>query len=460
MVDINPGYSPCSRILRDLDNGISAAHTSKGKSNSGSKSNGTILNFFGPNPIVPPQPRPPPKAIMSAGKASGKRTLAEVMDRDVTAKKKRKTPASAPTSPATSSKFFAALEGSGIRRKSFGTAIKSCADESCARLEKENPASEDEVESAHDGDSLVVHGYADSEVEECISSIVEQEDGYISPTPSMSRGENDFSSPVQTSSRPFVDCDDSDFGVDPVSSPPAAVSLFRPQRLPQSPSLVRADSLDKVLVHASPDNNPLVMKSGFVDLKDCFGHESWSEIDSGEESVTPPYPSPLTPDELTQTYASRMDQSEELEPKDPREEELRANALRTQVVAAGWRNRWAHDSSHIKNEQSFLKRRETNITPTGRHRLLHSASIIAPRHKVKTLSSRKSLTLSEDNWANNNLKGNSNAKTLGFDAEKVTSTEARTRLERFRFRVVVQCTLFLWTLRVSRLVMVNSYHGT
>ncbi|KAJ3993392.1 hypothetical protein F5050DRAFT_719519 [Lentinula boryana] len=362
------------------------------------------------------------------------------MDQDVTAKKKRKTPASAPTSPATSSKFFATLEGSSIRRKSFGTAMKSCADDSCARPEKENLASEDEVESAHDGDSLVVHGYAESEVEECFSSIVEQEDGYISPTSSMSRGENDFSSPVQISSRPFVDCDDSDFGVDPVSSPPAAVSLFRPQRLPQSPSLVRADSLNEVLVHASPDNKPLVMK------------------------ITPPYPSPLTPDELIQTDASRMDQSEELESKDPGEEELRANALRTQVVAAGWRNRWAHDSCHTKNEQSFLKRRETNITPTGRHRPLHSASIIAPRHTVNTLRSRKSLTLSEDNWANNNVKGNSNAKTLGFDAEKVTSTEARTRLERSRFRVVVQCTLFLWTLRVSLLyswpVMMDSYHGT
>ncbi|KAJ3993391.1 PIN domain-like protein [Lentinula boryana] len=47
MVDINPEYSPCSRILRDLDNSISAAHVSKRKSNSGSKSNGTILNFFG-----------------------------------------------------------------------------------------------------------------------------------------------------------------------------------------------------------------------------------------------------------------------------------------------------------------------------------------------------------------------------------------------------------------------------
>ncbi|KAJ3969077.1 exodeoxyribonuclease 1 [Lentinula raphanica] len=437
MVDINPGYNPSSRVLRNLDNGVSPSRKSQGKSKSGSKSrNESILNFFGPNPIIPPRPKSPTsKPKVYAGRASGKRTLAEVMDQDVAAKKKkRRTPLSAPASPTTSSRFFVNPVVSDIRRTSSGMTIQSRTD---AGLETENLASsEDEVESVHDGDSLVAHGYPDTELEDHSSSNVEQEDGYISPSASMSRVEDEFSSP---SNRPFADDADDNFGADPVSSPVAVASVFRPRRLSRSPSLVRAGSLDKILVHDSPVPlpNKLSTTKPVVDLKECLDHDASSDIDysgSDNEDSTPPYPSPLTP---VQTDTNRVDQSEEIE-DDPAEEGLRANALRTQAVAAGWRNRWAHEPSYPKNVQSSLKRRETNITPTGRHRQLRineditSAPRVTPRLAVNPIRGRKSLSFLEETSVKSTGRGNINVKTLDSDVENVShSTEVRNRLERF-----------------------------
>ncbi|KAJ4490138.1 exodeoxyribonuclease 1 [Lentinula aciculospora] len=435
MVDINPGFRPPSRVLRDLDNGysLSAGGAPKGKGKESKPRTGGILSFFGPNPAIPQRVKSPQlKLTMTVGKASGKRTLAEVMDQDVAAKK-RKLPSSAPTSPVKSSKFFATSVGSGIKKASLGAAMESRASRSYSRAEKENVASE-EIEPAYDGDSLIAQGHVDSDIEEDLqveAECVEQEDGYISPTPSISRDEDNFSSPIKAcQNRPPADYDSSDFGVDPVSSPPAVnsrVPFQRPQRLPHSPS-VRHNSLVKVLVPTSSDSIPrklLVTKSALVDLKDCFGHESSSEIDcscSDEDSGTPPNPSPLTPDEFVHHAQNRadlsyIDQSEELQQDDPEEKELKDNISRTQIVAAGWRNRWAHDLS-----PAFLKRRETNITPTGRHRLHPYAD-----------EAIRSVSKSGPHSAAHPTRGNVNTTELNSYAENAEIfTQARTQLERFR----------------------------
>ncbi|KAJ3905295.1 exodeoxyribonuclease 1 [Lentinula edodes] len=446
MIDINPGFRP-SRMIRDIDKGTGAPRSIKNKGMEKSKpKSGGILNFFGPNPTIPPRLKSPSKPIMTVGKASGKRTLAEVMDQDV-ATKKRKFSSSAPTSPVTSSKFFVQ---SGVRRTSSAT-VQSRAGRSYSRAEKENIASE-EMEPAFDGDSLIAQPCVDSEIEEDFqfeASSVEQEDGYISPTPSISKDEEDFSSPPKPHPKhrvsPLADKDDF---VDPISSPPAAqpsVSLQRPRRLFHSPSPVHID-LVKVLVEASPDKR-LEVKGGIVDLRDCFGNDPSSEIDysgSDEDSATPPYPSPLTPDELihqSQNRALITDSNfEELEPEDPEEKELKASASRTQVVAARWQERWAHGSSYPNT--AFLKRRETSITPTGRHRLqphsqrtaygdVYRSTLDSP---VDTNRNRKSLTFFDGNWDDNG-KGKFNTKMLDFDTENTEiSAQARTRLKVERFR--------------------------
>ncbi|KAJ7468063.1 hypothetical protein FB451DRAFT_1039742, partial [Mycena latifolia] len=108
MTDINPRYVP--RVLKALPlvaNEANRPAKDKGKS----KAPG-ILSFFGPaaKPKVPPLrvKMTSPKAVkggMIVGKASGKRSLAAEMDRDIAAKRKRQEGA-AP--PATQSRFFAA----------------------------------------------------------------------------------------------------------------------------------------------------------------------------------------------------------------------------------------------------------------------------------------------------------------------------------------------------------------
>ncbi|KAJ3868928.1 exodeoxyribonuclease 1 [Lentinula novae-zelandiae] len=445
MIDINPGFRP-SRLIRDFDKGPGAPRLTKDKEKNKPRSGG-ILNFFGPNPTIPPRLKSPSsKPIMTVGKASGKRTLAEVMDQDV-ATKKRKFPSSAPTSPVTSSKFFTQF---GVRRTSSAT-VQSRAGRSYSRAEKENMSNE-EMEPALDGDSLIAQPCVDSEIEENFQfepSSVEQEDGYTSPTPSMSKDEEDFSSPPKPHPKRRVSslADKDDF-VDPISSPPAAkssVSLRRPQRLFHSPSPVRRD-LVKVLVEASPDKH-LEVNRGFVDLRDCLGNDPSSEIDysgSDEDSATPPYPSPLTPDELnhqTQNYSLIRDSNfEQLEQEDPEEKELKASALRTQVVATRWQERWAHGSSYPNT--AFLKRRETNITPTGRHRPLprsqravdggvYRSTIDSP---VGATRHRTSLTFFDGDWGDNG-KGKIDTKMLDSNAENTdTSVQARTRLKVERFR--------------------------
>ncbi|KIK68479.1 hypothetical protein GYMLUDRAFT_35906 [Collybiopsis luxurians FD-317 M1] len=386
MEDINPNFHPHSRILRDLPNGSNF----KGKSKEKIKPiNGGILSFFGPNPIIPRRARsPPPKPIVTTGKASGKRTLAEVLGQDLAAKKKRKSPSSAPTSPnITSSKFFGTSVASNVRRASSGGSVGF-------GIEKENLGLEEEDCPANDEDSLVAQGHVDPEMAEDIEledSPVEQEDGYISPSPSMSRDFDDLSSPIQPRTRqisPQAEPGGLDFGVDPISSPPAEcqAQFWRPGR-PASPN-----TSVRVLVKASPEisttSSAPIKHDCTVDLRDSFGNESSSEIDSDNDHT--PTPSPLTPEELAGDLPNSPDHrnlSEAQELDDPEEREILALASRTDVVAAGWRKAWAFETPHLRAArrsrilpEGFLRRRETNVTPTGRHRLSQGAQNLPLLH--------------------------------------------------------------------------------
>jgi hypothetical protein len=55
---------------------------------------------------------------------------------------------------------------------------------------------------------------------------------------------------------------------------------------------------------------------------------------------------------------------------DPEELEAQANVLRSDAVAAGWRERWVLPNAKGKSKERgtpTLRRRETNVTPAGRH---------------------------------------------------------------------------------------------
>ncbi|KAJ3569188.1 hypothetical protein NP233_g5213 [Leucocoprinus birnbaumii] len=80
MTDINPSFKPgVSKQVRKTPK--SPAGKDKGKA----KAAGGILNFFGPNPVIPRAP-PPSKVIAKPsliGTSSGKRRLGEIMDADL-----------------------------------------------------------------------------------------------------------------------------------------------------------------------------------------------------------------------------------------------------------------------------------------------------------------------------------------------------------------------------------------
>ncbi|KAF8162444.1 hypothetical protein K438DRAFT_297713 [Mycena galopus ATCC 62051] len=383
MTDINLRYVP--RVLKPIPfvaNGVKGSAKGKGKATN-------ILSFFGPaNPKVPPRAKvvlsEGAKPKMVVGKASGKRSLASEMDRDIAAKRKKHED----TPPATQSRFFATWDTTASLSRVVDT---SSADPMLGDSKENIPLADG------DGDADLLETDLDADLEwDSLSLValperepqmmdieepdpgVEQEDGYISPTPSQSRDAGDLSSPLRPDVTPpprkrvkieRTAISDRDFELDAVSSPPEearesftrlpALSLCRPRSC--SPT-------GAVLVAASPDPP----RTGLVgpDLRDAFGDELSSEIDCFEEdapiasgSTPTPSPSPLTP----QGDASN---DPALAFVDPEELEAQANVVRSEAVAAGWRERWVLPNENAKGKgraTPTLRRRETNVTPAGRH---------------------------------------------------------------------------------------------
>ncbi|KAF5389542.1 hypothetical protein D9757_004079 [Collybiopsis confluens] len=476
--DINPNFRPSPRILRELPNGLSPKN--KGKSKGKKPATGGILNFFGAyNFILRPKSPLPQKNILqqklpvTAGKASGKRTLAEVLDQDLVAKRKRKKPSSVPTTPNETSKFFVTSIASNVRPASIDFRIGP----SSSRTGKENigcrQAGEEVEESVGDADSVVAQGRVDSEMQDDLRSadnFVEQEDGYLSPSRSMSRDIEDLSSPLRfipSRSRPIspqADPDDFDLEVDPISSPPpiARAQILRPGQL-SSPNQPHVRGPPKVLVERSPviSAKTAPPKHGHViDLGDSFGDESSSEIDCyGSDDDQTPSPSPLTPEEepVQDVTSTRVNSPEGLE--DSEERELLGVSSRTVIVAAGWRKAWAFDSRQsgpVRQSRNvseiFLQRRETNVTPTGRYRLSQAAytqpllhtplasnkvsggdksSTSSRRSRVAVgnpVGGRKQLTFDEISVVDNVEAAGSDVKPVPDMPEHLT----RLRFERFR----------------------------
>ncbi|KAF8921129.1 hypothetical protein CPB85DRAFT_307281 [Mucidula mucida] len=264
---------------------------------------------------------------MSVGKASGKRTLADAMDEDVRVKKHR--------TENTLSKFFSQKTGPSTPGAGPSRFVK----------EKENiPV----IDSDDDDDnSVLVNGHVDMQMEIDVDEVlliqensVDQEDGYLSPTPSQSLDVDDLSSPVRPSrSSDKGKCrslDDIDFGADVLSSPPAV-----------TPRRSHSFDIPRVLCSDTP---PVV-----CDLRKSLG------VDDIESDLSSPSrPHFATPPNLTPPSAKEEDDEDEL--KDAEVLVTRKQVKRQTAVAEGWKKRFAFTS---------LNRSNTNITPAGRHRGVH-----------------------------------------------------------------------------------------
>jgi len=359
------------------------------------------------------------------GKASGKRRLVDAMDQDLLVKKKKRQQESPkPSTPdLTLSKFFKKSTSSSELRAS--TKSKDpVPGPSRLGTDKENEyiTIRDDTD-AEDVVSNVAQGHLDSEMDldiDAEESAVQQEDGYISPSPSRFRDTEELSSPP----RPGSSFETEDlYQCDILSSPPSVhTDNRRLHQMPPSLSLrtprsnFSADSsvsIGSVLVHASPEpEDEFAEKESIVqlDLQHSFGDDLRTEIDCSADSSSTPSPSPLTPDDdssMTRQEIAVVEGDGDLEIVEIEAQEMHANDMRAAAVAVGWRERWALNPSHAHSgkprpsiDSPALKRRETNVTPVGRHRfgvnfqvsrVHHPDSAPAKLSGPKALKGRRSL---------------------------------------------------------------------
>jgi hypothetical protein len=262
-----------------------------------------------------------------AGKASGKRTLAEIMDQDLAAKKKMREQSQTPkkANVLTESRFFSGASNSkpNIQEDLVAGPSRTL---NFVEDEKENvPMSDEDLDFATD----------------LAEDPVTQEDGYISPAPCYSHQDTpDLSSPLRPGATRKGEVDDGleEFGADTISSPEtskvAPHRRFRPiEKLewPQSHILVRdtpvPDQRDK------EDER----KDG-PDLGDLFDDDMTSEIDCFDEN-TPDTTPPITPADSSQMEVELGMSVDDFESVDMEAEDI---AARTEVVANGWWDKWGH----------------------------------------------------------------------------------------------------------------------
>lgn len=293
------------------------------------------------------------KPRIVAGLASGKRTLTEVMDHAVAAKrKKREEDSERPVTPArhtptnTSSKFFGVASTSKMKRPEVGINCELTAGPSRPRLSDANK----ENIAAVDGDEI-----DDFFCKRDLDPVI-QEDGYVSPSPSLTRLDTpDLSSPLRpgtTSSKrstDYMDDDGDDFGADVLSSPPT----IRSKRSSRSTRAnvaavfhVEEEPAGRVLVCSTP-TKPERQKTDIVpgpDLQDIFG--DWNDVgdhcdDSADTSMASAMSScgSNTPQDARVLRETQVGQGHDEILSDIDEDE--ESRFRQQKIADGWRKQYA-----------------------------------------------------------------------------------------------------------------------
>ncbi|KAL0575211.1 hypothetical protein V5O48_006750 [Marasmius crinis-equi] len=436
MEDINPGFVPRTRVLQDLPlpgKPINRSLKGKGKTRDTVASEG-ILSFFGPNPKIPQMPKSPTKtkvvtgskSKMVVGKQSGKRTLADIHDQDSQSKKQKRTTSTKPAF--TRSKFFGSSEDhTQVTGSTFTpTPGSPClADKENEYITIDDIDEEEAFEEAEDGDSMVGQGRGSSDAQDLEDEgdhEVEQEDGYISPTPSRSRDTPELSSPPRPRTAPQLgreSPDGLDFGAEPVSSPPSGARSYRrtPVRHTTPPI---GNFAGNVLIEASPEPEaePSGTRVDALDLRNSFGDDfTGTEFSEDEPTPTPLSFSPSPPD--LDRDPSPLAAGEELD--DPEEQEEQAVASRSAAVAAGWRNMWSLDPSRGQPSSASLRRSGTNVTPTGRHRLADPSKAHPYLYSyARSPNTAPSKSSSSDIPTGKGLRGR---RSLVFVETKTTKTE-------------------------------------
>lgn len=298
---------------------------------------------------------------MIVGRASGKRTLVEVMDLEMEGKRKKKREedfisdiSSTETRTLSDrSRFFDRSASTSTAWAAEGVAGPSGLTRQ--RVQKENIPLEDEYISEEDFALEEECGDLEEEVQEECN--VAQEDGYISPSHSIRWDTPDLSSPHKPpagKSRNEAE-DDDFFATDAISSPIAG----------RSHSPLRHQDVNDVNTASSsmvPDaeEGPL----GGVDLRDVFGDDEDNLTSDAEIQEVPPENSfsstssastagPVTPNDSGYALLDVEDIQADFD-LDVEEEVARESKIRHEIVASGWWQKWACGPA---SEKSTGKRR-------------------------------------------------------------------------------------------------------
>ncbi|TFK46823.1 hypothetical protein OE88DRAFT_864778 [Heliocybe sulcata] len=254
-------------------------------------------------------------------------------------------------------------------------------------VEDEERGSDGELSAAEECDD------AEEEVQE--ASNVAQEDGYLSPTHSIRWDTPDLSSPTKLSpaGKKKNEAEDDFFGADAISSPITGRRSHSMPR-PEGGSSQDVTTLKRTLSLRSSDSEGAVFEG--VDLRDAFGDdEDILTSDAEAEEVCPENSfssttsastaGPVTPDDsgvlLLEGDDIQLDFGYDTE--EQAEQQVR---IRQEVVASGWRQKWACATASGKSmgkqrATTGLRRAETTITPDGK---------TVRGRKIKTSSTRES----------------------------------------------------------------------
>lgn len=406
MDDINPTFVPGALKPLAMNSFPSSKSDPKGKGKGKAhipeKTNSaSILNFFSPKPrceLTPKSSSQPEltqtaKHRVLAGRASGKRTLVDVMDHDIAVKRKKRDEHEVSSTPAphtsTSSRFFVTPSSSKTQipiatRSLDSDDISSFAGPSRSQKDKENIPLGDEEEIAE----FMVEDEPDP---------VTQEEGYISPaSPSCSRWDTpELSSPVRPGAsfakRSNSVDDDDDFGADILSSPPirSKPSSFGEARRTRVGSQCEPEG--KVLVFGTParsDHQPHVegefeRGNPGPDLRDVFADwdDLTSEIDecADDSMESGQSTGPITPEDSLEHVEEIADAFDGHFLEDEEDIVTQAITAGRQKVAEGWWQKWSSGSGPTSipsrpPKQGAPRRRDTTITAEGRRKAIQPIS--------------------------------------------------------------------------------------
>lgn len=307
------------------------------------------------------------------GKGSGKRTLVNILDEDLAAKRIKINQASSSTN-LTHSRFF---PSSSATKQQVEQAAVDLMPSSRIQL----PLSDKENLPDH-ADNVIVSEDLDEILDEHPDPVT-QEDGYLSPSPSYFRSATpDLSSPVRPWNLARRDhCDGDDFGADVIPSPTAVRTVTR-HALHQC-LLPKKEKVSILVRETPPPANGMGSADEIEgpDLRDVLDIEALGDIDAIDDDIITPASSssttgPISPKGNGMNDEFDMDESAEGPTV------TSANA-RTEIVANGWWNKWALNKdlrttvgiivsvtiifvSNRPQKSAVLRRRETTITRDGR----------------------------------------------------------------------------------------------